>query len=126
MEQFMVLSIFLSVFICFLTGSSLAEDADPDLVISENFVVNRCWAQTKSSQTCNVKGALGKAGDTISIYDGSKWVAAGKITKRKGSKTTVLVDERFEVVRSGFIIINNSADDPELNPKYMFSKPDSY
>ena len=109
----------------FCAKTALADGSD-NLVISHSFVVSKCWAQTRTTQTCRVTGNLGQANDAISIYDGTKWVAAGIIVRKKGAQTTILVQERFETVRPGFLIVNNSGDNADLDPKFMFSKSDSY
>ena len=125
MGRFLIVSIFLSSYTFLQASPALAQSQDR-LVISKNFVIGKCWGQTRTRQTCNVSGRLGKAKDPVSIYEGTKWVAAGTIVKRKGSQTTIIVEERFKTVRPGFLIINNSADHSDLDPKYMFSKSDSY
>ncbi|NRA45134.1 MAG: hypothetical protein HRU09_09290 [Oligoflexales bacterium] len=124
MEQFLLVPIFLAILSFFYAIPALSND--DSLVISKSFVVSKCWGQTRTKQTCKVTGQLGQANDAISIYDGTKWVAAGVIVSRKGSNTTILVEERFETVRPGFLIVNNSGENADLDVKFMFSKPDSY
>ncbi|MFK7825294.1 MAG: hypothetical protein AB8G05_14160 [Oligoflexales bacterium] len=124
MDRFLIVSIFLSFYAFIQASPALANEHN--LVISHSFLISKCWGQTRTKQTCRVPGKLGKINDTVSIYEGTNWVAAGVIKKRKGSQTTIIVEERFKTVRPGFLIINNSGDNSDLNPKYMFSKSDSY